>query len=139
MNLRLLFLHDIARIHYSRDRYAEAAEIWEPLSQQYLDQNWKIIAIFILENLSVCQKVLNKITPFIKTCFQLVHHPKLIKYQKVEDYIREVLLHTNRMEEEALIESPDILRIKICSIQNKIADDDIMTLTISVNNLLDMV
>lgn len=139
LNLRLLFLHDIARIHYSRNRYAEACEIWESISQQYIDQNWKRVSIFILENLAVCQKGLGKITSFIKTCLYLVRNPKLINFRKVDDYFKDILLNTPKMEEPAVIESPDFFQIQIVSIQNKFANDDKMTLTISVRNLFEMV
>ena len=139
LNLRLLFLHDIARIHYSRNRYADACEIWEQISQQYVDQNWKSISIFILENLAVCQKGLGKITPFIKTCFYLVRNPNLIHFRKVNDYFKDILLHASKMEEHAAFESPDFFHVKVLSVQNKLADDDVMTLTISVMNMLEMV
>lgn len=139
LNLRLLFLHDIARIYYSRNRYAEACEIWESISHQYIDQDWKRISIFILENLAVCQKGLGKITAFIRTCFYLVRNPKLIHFRKVGDYFRDILHHTPKMEDDATIEAPDFLKLQIISVQNKFADEDVMTLKVSVTNLLEMV
>jgi hypothetical protein len=139
LNLRLLFLHDIAKIHYSRNRYADACEIWEPISHQYIDQDWKRISIFILENLAVCHKGLGRITAFIKTCFHLVRNPKLINFRRMDDYFRDILIHTPKMEDSATIESPNFFQIHVISVQNKFADDDVMTLTVSVENLLEMV
>jgi hypothetical protein len=57
----------------------------------------------------------------------------------MDDYFRDILLHTPKMEDSATIESPNFFEIHVISVQNKFADDDIMTLTVSVKNLLEMV
>lgn len=139
LNLRLLFLNDIARIHYSRNRYVEACEIWEVISSQYIDQDWKSISTSILEKLAVCHKGLGRITCFIKTCFYLVRNPKLLNFRNVDDYFRDILLHIPKMEDSAIIEAPEFFEIQVISLVNKFADDDVMTLSVSVKNMLALV
>jgi hypothetical protein len=57
----------------------------------------------------------------------------------VDDYFRDILLHIPKMEDSAIIEAPEFFEIQVISLVNKFADDDVMTLSVSVKNMLALV
>jgi hypothetical protein len=100
-----------------------AADIWESILPNYINDKWSVLEAGILENLIVCYKQLGQWTNFCRVSSGILASP-VCPIDEAVGWVQEFVIATRKMEELLHCRDWTCLKIQVKQLLNKVGDDE---------------
>ncbi|KAI9365504.1 hypothetical protein DFJ73DRAFT_808029 [Zopfochytrium polystomum] len=127
---------DIALLHFQRERYEEAAKIWDDFGAPFSGNNWFSSETSILEKLALCLKKTGRFSRYVTICLRLLSNWGSLSADMIRLYMSEVAASSHKLEEPVAVGQMSILKLAVVKMINRVSDDDTVEVEVEVYNFL---
>jgi hypothetical protein len=114
---------DLAFLHFARQNYAKAAEIFEELCFKYAENGWNHIDTVLIERYSICQRQLNRTNNLVRSFLHLVQFPDYLILESVHYYLEQLKESAKEEDTPYLVKNSCLLKLISLTVVDELALD----------------
>jgi hypothetical protein len=126
---------DLAYLHFHRNEFQNAADIWESILPNYINDKWSVLEAGILENLIICYKSLGQRKHSCRVTSGILASP-VCPGEKAVGWVKELEIATKEMEGALHCRDWRCLKIQVRELLNKVGDDEGIVINCTVSSEL---
>jgi hypothetical protein len=115
---------DLAFLHFSRQNYAKASEIFGEICFTYSESGWNHIDTVLMERYSICQRQLGKNKDLIRCYLHLAQYPQHLILETAEFYLDQLINSCKVMNEPYKTQNNSMFQLKSMRVYDELDDTE---------------